>query len=395
MYSKLLLGPLEHIAQERDVTDITVTCDGQVWVDRGSGMQLAMMHSSVNSPQGVREYAAQLCAQLGTRLDDAHPIADASTYDGIRIHAVIAPLVPYGASLSIRLPDKTVATLDELLALHTFPAIWLPVLQAVVDSHATVLVAGGTGTGKTTLLKALLNRVDPQERIVSVEEVRELGAINHDNAVSLVSREANVEGQGAVTLSQLVKATLRMRPDRVVLGECRGKEIADLLRALNSGHRGGMATVHADSIERLPARLITLGLLADLTPQAVALLASGAFDVVIHMRRGERGNRYIAQIGHLSIDDHGRLVGIMACSWDGRRSPQYGSSWQSCATMLGLDPNAPYFQHIQHVQQLQEQHIQHTSPQSTQYAIQTDVCDYRVPVLTTEHSSRQEAVHDE
>lgn len=343
MQEQLLLGPLDALARDRQVTDITVTCEGQVWVDRGNGMEFEPMHSSINSAQGVREYAVQLCAQLGKRLDDVHPIADAATQDGLRIHAVIAPLVPYGASLSIRFPDRTISTLESLVTLGAIPATWMPIMQAIIDRHATVLIAGGTGTGKTTLLKALLEQVDAAERIVSVEEVRELGALHHDNTVSLASREANVEGKGAIGLSQLVKATLRMRPDRVVLGECRGEEIADLLRVLNSGHRGGMTTVHADSIERLPARLVTLGLLAQLTPQATAMLAAGAFDVVIHMRRTEQGVRHIAQIGQLIATEQGELVGQMACQWDGVREPVYGDGWLQFVEALHLQVDAMPF----------------------------------------------------
>lgn len=343
MEEHLVLGPLDALAKDTQITDITVTCEGQVWVDRGNGMEFEPMRSSINSAHGVREYAVQLCAQLGKRLDDVHPIADAATQSGVRIHAVIAPLVPYGASLSIRFPDRTRSTLDSLVTLGAFPATWMPILQAIVDRHATVLIAGGTGTGKTTMLKALLGQVDACERIVSVEEVRELGSLHHDNTVSLASREANVEGKGAVGLPQLVKATLRMRPDRVVLGECRGEEIADLLRALNSGHRGGMTTVHADSIERLPARLITLGLLAELTPQAIAMLAAGAFDVVIHMRRTAHGVRHIAQIGQLITSAQGELTGQMACAWDGVREPKYGPGWPSLAQLLQLSTEAMPF----------------------------------------------------
>ena len=165
------------------------------------------------------------------------------------------------------------------------PKTWLPLLRGLVSRRATILITGGTGTGKTTLMKALLAECGASERIVTVEEVRELGMLGLANHVSLVSREANVEGAGAVGLPELVKATLRMRPDRVVLGECRGEEIADLLRALNSGHHGGMTTLHADGVARVPARMEALGLLAGLAPQALAMLMAGAFDVVLHLER--------------------------------------------------------------------------------------------------------------
>ena len=197
-----------------------MTCDGRVWADRGNGMRETVLRVPFRSPQVVREYAVQLCAQLGRRLDDACPIADAASPDGIRVHAVIAPLVPQGAAISIRFPDRTMASLRHLSQLGVFPAAWLPMFVGLVRRHATVLITGGTGVGKTTLLKALLAQCDVNERIVTVEEVRELGELGRGDHVSLVTREANVEGVGAISLTDLVKATLRMRPDRVVLGEC-------------------------------------------------------------------------------------------------------------------------------------------------------------------------------
>ena len=285
----VFFGLLNDVASDPQVTDLAVTCDGRVWADRGNGMRETVLRVPFRSPQVVREYAVQLCAQLGRRLDDACPIADAASPDGIRVHAVIAPLVPQGAAISIRFPDRTMASLRHLSQLGVFPAAWLPMFVGLVRRHATVLITGGTGVGKTTLLKALLAQCDVNERIVTVEEVRELGELGRGDHVSLVTREANVEGVGAISLTDLVKATLRMRPDRVVLGECRGAEIVDLLRAFNSGHHGGMTTVHADGVNRVPSRLISLGLLAGVSPQALAMLAAGAFDAVVHLERVNSG----------------------------------------------------------------------------------------------------------
>lgn len=318
-------GLLTELAEEPGITDVAVTCDGRVWVDRGAGMCEHHLRVPFRSPQVVREYAVQLCAQLGRRLDDACPIADASTMEGVRVHAVIAPLVPQGAAISIRLPSVAVMSLEQLARNALFPMDWLPLLQGLVHSKATILVTGGTGSGKTTLVKALLAECDYHERIVTVEEVRELGDCNHDNHVSLVTREPNVEGAGAVNLADLVKATLRMRPDRVVLGECRGEEIVDLLRAFNSGHHGGMTTLHADSVARVPSRLISLGLLADVSPPAMALLAQDAFDVVLHVER-ENGQRRIAQIGLLH-GTAGTLEGIPLARWSGIGEPWYSPDW--------------------------------------------------------------------
>lgn len=319
------LGPLSAIASQPGVTDIAVTCDGTVWADCGQGMQeVCLLRRCFPSAQSIREFAARLCSQLGRRLDDACPIADASTVDGLRVHAVIAPLVPQGAAISIRLPDAVSPDLESLARNGMFPAEWLPLLAGLVSRKASVLVTGGTGAGKTTMLKAMLMRCPPSERIVTVEEVRELGMIQHANHVSLVTREANTEGAGGIGLSELICATLRMRPDRVVVGECRGGEVVDLLRALNSGHRGGMTTLHANQVEAVPARLVSLGLLAGLEPRATAALAEDAFDVVLHVER-IAGRRRIAQVGRLEAVE-GRLHGRLLAAWDGR-TVRAGQRW--------------------------------------------------------------------
>lgn len=311
------LGPLSDIASEPGVTDIAVTCDGTVWVDRGQGMRPYALRVPFANPQAIRDFAVRLCSQLGRRLDDACPIADASTVEGVRVHAVIAPLVPQGAAISIRLPDAVAPSLESLAKNGMFPSKWMPLLEGFVERKASVLVTGGTGAGKTTLLKAMLMRCAPGERIITVEEVRELGMLDHDNRVSLVTRDANMEGKGAIGLSQLICATLRMRPDRIVVGECRGGEIVDLLRALNSGHRGGMTTLHANQVAAVPSRLVALGLLAGLSPQATAALAQDAFDVVLHVSR-VGGRRRITQIGRLEFAE-GKLRGNLLSGWNGSR----------------------------------------------------------------------------
>ncbi|KFI40671.1 pilus assembly protein, probably tadA [Bifidobacterium actinocoloniiforme DSM 22766] len=299
------------------------------------------MRPGFTGPAMVREYAVQLCSQLGKRLDDSCPIADASTEGGVRVHAVIPPLVASGASISIRLPDRARPGLEGLAAGGLCPAGWVRVLKALVAGRATLMITGGTGSGKTTLLKALLGQCGSDERIVSVEEVRELGALQgHGDHVSMAVREANVEGAGAVGLPELIKATLRMRPDRIVLGECRGEEVADLLRAFNSGHHGGMVTLHADSVGRVPARLATLGLLAGLDPLALAALVEGAFDAVIHLER-VGSHRRIAQIGLLGLDGRGRLRGRPVCVWDGGGPALYSPLWPGFARRWGIEGVGP------------------------------------------------------
>ena len=333
-------GYLDELVSDPAVTDIAVTGQGDVWIDRGAGMEEVLLRPGFAGPRAVRDYAVQLCAQLGRRLDDARPMADASSREGIRVHAVLAPLVPEGAAISIRLPNRNPPGLEELVADGLCPASWLFILRALVVNRATILVTGGTGAGKTTLLRALLGMCPQEQRLVVIEEVRELGRIaGHRNLVSLAARESNIEGAGGVGLVDLVKATLRMRPDRIILGECRGEEIADLLRAFNSGHRGGMATLHADNVERVPARLAALGLLAGLEPRALAALAQGAFDVVIHLER-TGGHRHIAQIGRLTTTVDGRLLGEAVCTWPGRGAATYGTAWSKFARRWGIVTSA-------------------------------------------------------
>ncbi len=328
MSTRVILGPLEKLSHEKGVTDIAVTSDGVVWVDSGQGMQQRSVHASLESPEVLRDFAVSLCAQLGRRLDDACPIADASTRSGLRVHAVIEPIVSQGAALSIRIPNSTTPTLDQLCAFGAFSPYIRDFLTNLVASRASVLISGGTGSGKTTLLRALIHECEHNDRIVIVEEIRELGSANHQGIESLVAREANIEDAGEIGLPDLVKATVRMRPDRIILGECRGEELADLLRAFNSGHKGGMATIHADSIERLPARLIGLGLLADMKPQATAMMVVGAFDVVIHLTR-ENGHRYLAQIGRLDVLADGSLSGTVMAEFSQREQISAHPQWKA------------------------------------------------------------------
>lgn len=185
-------GPLQRLVADERVTDVLVTCDGTVWVDRGLGVELEHPTIPLDSPATVRRLAVQLCAQLGCRLDDAQPIADASAADGTRIHAVIAPIVPYGASLSIRLPNRIDADFAALASARCWPEQWGPILECLVAKQANILITGCTGAGKTTLLKALLSRCESSERIVVIEEVRELQHMMHENMVSLASRGTNV-----------------------------------------------------------------------------------------------------------------------------------------------------------------------------------------------------------
>jgi pilus assembly protein CpaF len=307
-------GPLQAFLDAPDVTDVLVNGPGDVWVDRGAGLERVPVN--LGSAAGVRALAVRLAALGGQRLDDACPTVDARLPDGTRLHAVLEPLAETGAVISLRVLRTRAFTVDELVAGGALPDQWAGLLRSLVLGRANVLVSGGTGTGKTTLLAALLSLVPDDERVVTVEEARELRP-THPHVVHLAARRANVEGAGAVGLADLVRNALRMRPDRIVLGECRGAEVREVLMAMNTGHDGGFATLHANAVAVVPARLEALAGLAGMTREAVAAQAAGALDVVLHLRRSN-GARHLAEIGLVGRGPAGELEVRTVARWGGR-----------------------------------------------------------------------------
>src|SRR4029453_9866004 len=254
--------------------------------DRGAGLQRTAVR--LNDPDEVRRLAQRLVAACGRRLDDGCPYADARLPDGTRLHAVLPPVAADGPYLSLRTFRQRPFTLDDLVEHGTLTRTAAPVLRAIVQARLAYLVTGGTGSGKTTLLSTLLGLVPPTERIVLVEDAAELRPVP-PHVVALQARTANVEGAGAIGLTDLVRQALRMRPDRLVVGECRGAEIVDLLGALNTGHEGGAATLHANSPADVPARLEALGMLGGLPRAALHAQVLAALQVVVHVRRCDQG----------------------------------------------------------------------------------------------------------
>ncbi|TKJ27397.1 TadA family conjugal transfer-associated ATPase, partial [Blastococcus sp. CCUG 61487] len=278
-------GPLDPLLRLPGVTDVLVTGPDRVWIDRGAGLELTEV--AFDDDAAVRRLAVRMAAAAGRRLDDASPWVDAGLPDGTRLHAVLAP-VAGSTCLSLRVLRRCSLGMDELAALGTFPGESAALLRALVASRSAFLVTGGTGSGKTTVLSALLGTVAPGERIVVCEDAPELSP-GHPHVVSLVTRPPNVEGVGEVTLRDLVRQALRMRPDRLVVGEVRGAEVTDLLAAFNTGHEGGCGTLHANRPGEVPARLEALGVPAGLDRAAVHSQAVAALDVVVHLRRGAAG----------------------------------------------------------------------------------------------------------
>ena len=230
--------------------------------------------------------------------------------DGVRVHAVLPPVSSGGALVSVRLPAEARPALADLEAAGFFGEgeagrIHASEIRSLVERRANLLVTGAGGSGKTTFLAALLGAAPSHERIVVLEDVAEL-RIAHPHVVSLEARQANLEGAGGIGLDRLVREALRMRPDRLVVGECRGAELRELLAALNTGHDGGAGTLHANSLADVPARLEALGALSGMSPDAVARQAVSALDVVLHLERSPGGRR-LAAVGTLALDRRGRL----------------------------------------------------------------------------------------
>lgn len=323
-------GPLQPLLDEPGTTDVLVNGPDDVWVDRGAGLERADV--AFASAADVRALAVRLAAAGGGRLDDACPVVDARLPDGTRLHAVVAPVCEAGAVISLRVLRPRGFALADLVARGTVPAAWAPLLRRLVERRASVLVSGGTGTGKTTLLAALLALVPADERVVCVEEAREL-VPDHPHVVPLTARRPNVEGAGGVDLADLVRAALRMRPDRIVLGECRGAEVREVLMALNTGHEGGLATIHANDVGVIPARLEALAALAGMDRAAVAAQAASGLDVVLHLRLSRQEGvtrRHVAQVGVVRRDGAGLVVDL-AASWDGVAEPEPGPAWGDLA----------------------------------------------------------------
>ncbi len=329
------LGPLQELTRDPAVTDIFVNAPDSVWVDRGKGLEHAGVSFAAESQ--VRALASRLVAAGGRRLDDGSPCVDVRLDGGYRVHAVLPPVSTAGTLLSVRIRREQVFTLDELRAAGMFGPVMQDVLARIVLRKLSFLVSGATGSGKTTLLSTLLGLCSGRERLVLIEDAAELNPV-HPHVVSLESRHGNLEGGGEVDLGELVRQALRMRPDRLVVGECRGAEVRELLTAMNTGHTGGGGTIHANTAQAVPARLTALGALAGLGQDAVRLQASSALDVVIHVERAAEG-RQVVCIGVMEDGPAGLAVVPALESSRGETVP--GPAWEPLALRLGLDAGAP------------------------------------------------------
>ncbi|MDY6082494.1 MAG: TadA family conjugal transfer-associated ATPase [Actinomycetaceae bacterium] len=327
---------LQPLLEDPEVTDVLVNGVNGVWIDRGFGMErVHQLDGYWPSRVDVRALAVRLASACGQRLDDSMPIVDGTFPGGMRLHAVLEPISAEGALISLRTHRPVAYSLDDLQESGTFGAGMRVILDALIAQRANVMISGATGSGKTTLLSALLSSVGSHERILVIEESAELFP-QHPHVIHLQERHANVQGAGAVPMPVLVRAAMRMRPDRIVLGECRGAEVRDVLSALNTGHDGGWATIHANSAEDVPSRLVALGALAGMSESVVAAQAASALDAVIHVQRTAAGRR-VAQIGTFvrRQSELSAQLAVRVDEVDG--SLHAGPGWDRLGERLGID----------------------------------------------------------
>jgi pilus assembly protein CpaF len=311
-------GPLEPLLADPATTDVLVSAPDQVWVEQAGELR----RTEVRFPdtEAVRRLAQRLALAAGRRLDDAAPYVDAPLPGGVRLHAVLPPIATDCTCISLRVLRPATHGLDALQRAGSVTPEAGRLLRAIVTARLAFLVVGGTGSGKTTLLAALLGCVPAGERIVCVEEAPELEP-GHPHVVRLATRAPNIEGAGEVTLRDLVRQALRMRPDRLVVGEVRGPEVCELLAALNTGHQGGAGTLHANSPAEVPARLEALAALGGMPRHALHSQLAAAVHVVLHVMRCSdlSGVRRLAAVGVLERD--GELVRVLPAWQDGRWGP--------------------------------------------------------------------------
>ena len=323
----LRLGPLEDLLDDPSVSEIMVNGPHQVYVERGGRLQLTDLQFADDA--SVSAIIERIVAPLGRRIDESQPYVDARLKDGSRVNAIIPPLSLSGPSITIRKFSKKTLTVEDFIRFGTWNANAAAFMEVCVKLRKNIIVAGGTGSGKTTLLNLLSSFIPETERIVTVEDAAELKLVQ-PHVVRLEARPANVEGKGAVTIRDLVKNCLRMRPDRIIVGECRSGEALDMLQAMNTGHDGSLTTVHANSPRDVVSRLETMVLMSgmELPSRAIREQIASAVDIIIHESRLADGSRKVTAITEVTgmegqnivmqdifafrqsgVDENGRIVG--------------------------------------------------------------------------------------
>jgi pilus assembly protein CpaF len=293
------LGPLEDLLADSEITDIMVNNKDEVYIERRGKIELTSKKFISN--EQVRTIIERIIAPIGRRIDESVPMVDARLPDGSRVNAIIPPLSLTGPSLTIRKFRKERFKTEELIALDTLNSTMSEFVQACVVSRKNMIVSGGTGSGKTTILNVLSAFIPSNERILTIEDAAEL-KLHQEHWIRLESRPPNIEGKGSITIRDLFRNTLRMRPDRIIIGECRGIETLDMLQAMNTGHDGSMTTIHANSTHDVLTRLDSMILMAgvELPIRAIREMIASAVDVIIHTARLSDGTRKIIQITEIA-----------------------------------------------------------------------------------------------
>ncbi len=288
-------GPLERYLEDPTVTEIMVNRADQIYVERNG--QLFLTDAKFSGEDALRRVIERIVSRVGRRIDESSPLVDARLADGSRVNAIIPPLAVNGASLTIRKFGREALTVEKLIQFGSLSPEMAELLEACVLARMNIIVSGGTGTGKTTMLNVLSSFIPATDRIVTIEDAVEL-QLQQDHVVRLESRPANIEGQGEVSIRELVRNSLRMRPDRIVVGEVRGGESLDMLQAMNTGHDGSISTVHANSPRDAVARLETLVLMAglDLPLRAIREQIASAVNLIVHISRLRDGTRRVTHI---------------------------------------------------------------------------------------------------
>ena len=322
------LGPLQRLLDDPSVTEIMVNGHDSIYVERHG--QLTLSPLTFASEESLRRSIERIVSRVGRRIDEASPLVDARLLDGSRVNAIIPPLAVHGSSLTIRKFSENPYQVSDLIGFGTMTGSMAELLRACVQGRLNVIISGGTGTGKTTLLNVLSSFIPVSERIVTIEDAVEL-RLQQEHVVSLESRPQNIEGKGEISIRDLVRNSLRMRPDRIVVGEVRGGESLDMLQAMNTGHDGSISTVHANSPRDAVARLETLVLMAgmDLPLRAIREQIASAVDVIVQIARLRDGSRRITSVTEVvgmendvvtlqdvflfdysaGLDEHGRFRG--------------------------------------------------------------------------------------
>jgi len=292
------LGPLEALILDKDITEIMINSADSVFVEKNGILEKTKITFSKSSK--IKVLVDRVLNPLGLRLDISSPMVDGRLKDGSRINAVIKPISSEDIVVTIRKFKKDIMGLDDLIKRETLDYKVSEFLKICVDSKQNMVVSGATSTGKTTFLNVLASLVDSKERLITVEDTMELD-LNHENIVRLESRPANLEGKGEITLRDLVRNSLRMRPDRIIIGEMRGPEAVDVLQAMNTGHEGSMTSVHANSPKDMISRVETMLLMAgsNLTPVSASKMIRSAIDLVIQLRRSKSGKRIVSRVSHM------------------------------------------------------------------------------------------------